>query len=51
MYFNLVVEATMLKLKESNDVTQEPVFLKTFVETTVQTETAKTKKVAVQTET
>ena len=46
---NLVAETGMMELKESDTVTQEPVFLKIFVETTVQTETVETQEVAVHT--
>ena len=39
-----------MELKESDTLTQEPMFLKTFVKTTVQTETVETQEMAVQTE-
>ena len=37
-----------MKSKESDTVTQEPVFLKTFVETIVQTETTETQEITIQ---
>ena len=50
MSFNLVFEASTLELKESDADTQEPVFLKTLVETIAQTETTETQETIVQTE-
>ena len=41
MSFNLVAEAATIELKDSDTFTQEPMFLKTFVETTFQSETVK----------
>ena len=49
MSFNLVVEVATLESKESDIVTKEPVFLKRFVETVVQTKIDETQEVAVQT--
>ena len=49
--FSYVVEDAMLELKELNIVTQEPLFLKTIVETTVQTKIAEIQEATVQTET
>ena len=43
-------EIATMELKESDIVTQEPVLLKIFVETAVQTETVETHEMAVQTE-
>ena len=50
MSSNLVAETSMMELKESDTVTQEPVILKIFVETTLHTETTETQEMAVQTE-
>ena len=50
MSLNLVVETTTMELKESDIGTQELVFLKTFFETTFQTETVETQEVAVHIE-
>ena len=50
MSLNLVAETATMELKESDTVRQEPLFLKIFIETTVQTETSETQEEAVQNE-
>ena len=50
MSLNLVSKISTMELKESYTITQEPVFLKTFLEIEVQNETTETKKIAVQIE-
>ena len=49
--FNYFLESITLELKELDTVTQEPVFLKRVVETTIQTKTTETQEVAIQIET
>ena len=50
MSLNLVFETTTMELKELDTITQEIMFMKTFVERVFQTETIETWEVGVQSE-